>query len=443
MRSPRPRYSLWIVAFACAAAAALFAPNSAQAAEARSASPPQFAAMLHEVEEIMGLRAKRPISPEIITRSEISQLVERRLGEGSSPEEIGQEELFLHLFGFVDDSFDLAEQVVEVLTEQATALYDYKTKKLYLATWTSADMREYALVHELAHAIADQHFNLDRYMRNGKTADSDLARSAVIEGQASWVMTEWVMRKGGRSLAQNTVAAIAAASSSRHEVDKYPVYSSAPLYLRETMLFPYAEGLLFQQAAVERYGRAAFTRVFKKPPETTQQILEPETYFDEARLLKPDLPPVKLPGFERTSRGDIGQLDHRILVQQYLGSAAAEHGAEGWRGSRFEIWQDKPREAAVLRYASQWASAEHARNFFERYTHIVERKWKRFEVHRSGPSVMEGVGDNGRYTIRLQGAVVTSVEGVPESVYRGASAASAIESKRNEPPLSAALPDGS
>ena len=374
----------------------------------------QLDSMLHEVEDIMGLKAKRPIVHEVLSRDEINELVGRRLDEGTSKEEISQEELFLRLFGFVDDDFDLAEQVVEVLTEQATALYDYRSKKLYLATWTPLDMQEYALVHELAHALADQHYDLERFVSRGKTADEDLARSAVIEGQASWVMTEWVMRKSGRSLKGNRMLAVAAAGGSRYEVEKYPVYSSSPEYIRETMLFPYTDGLIFQQYVFEEFGKAAFTRVFEKPPTLTQHILEPETYFAQSAPQKTPLPTFQAEGFERTSRGDVGQLDHRVLIRQYLGDDAAEQDTSGWRGARYEIWANQTGDRHVLRYASQWETADDAKRFFDAYVRVLEAKWDRFEVHRSGPKLSAGAGDNGAYRVQLDGTVVSSVEGLPE-----------------------------
>lgn len=401
---------------AFAAAAAL----SAQAEPAPRGPEADLQEMVRDVESIMGLRAKKPISREVISRGEINTLVAERLREETSVEEISQEELFLRLFGFVDDGFDLTEQVVDVMTEQATALYDYETRKLYLATWTPEDMQQYSLVHEIAHAIADQHFDLGKYAVGGGSADEDLARSAVIEGQASWVMTEWVMRKSGRSLTSNRLLAETAAMSSRAEVEKYPVYSTAPLYIRESMLFPYSNGLLFQQALIEKYGREAFVRAFKNPPETTQHILDPDTYFQRVKPTKPALPPVRLPGLDRTSRGDIGRLDHQVLIHQYFGEEAGRAVGEGWRGGRYEIYQDESRDAAVLRYASDWESEEAARRFFDAYVRIIEGKWERFEVHRSGPGLMEGLGDGGRYTVRKDGATVTSVEGVPEAVYRAA-----------------------
>lgn len=405
-------------AFAAVALAALLLA----AVPARSQAPSQAGAsqvlakideMIGDVERIMGLKALAPIPRSLLTREQINELVSGRMAEESSGSDVNNEERFLELFGFVDKKFDLAQGVVNTLTEQATALYDYETKQLYLSTWTPDDMQEFALVHELAHAIADQHFDLGKYVDKSKSADGDLARSAVIEGQASWVMTEWVMLQTGRSLRDNGLLAAAAAGASRYEVAEYPVFSSQPLYLREAMLFPYTEGMIFQQRVIERYGQEGFERVFRTAPTTTQQILDAESYFSEKVPSEPKLPQFKLRGFKRASRGDVGQFDHAVLLQQHVSEQEAERLAPLWRGGRYEVWSNDDSKA-ILRYASDWADADAAKAYFDAYRRVLRSKWERLEGASRSRTRFEGSGDNGRFIVTLDGASVTSIEGLPD-----------------------------
>lgn len=370
--------------------------------------------MIGDVERIMGLKALAPIPRSLLTREEINELVNGRMNEESSSADINNEERFLEMFGFVDKKFDLAQEVVNTLTEQATALYDYKTKQLYLSTWTPEDMQEFALVHELAHAIADQHFDLGKYVDKSKSADGDLARSSVIEGQASWVMTEWVMLQTGQSLRKNGLLAAAAAGASRYEVAEYPVFSSQPLYLREAMLFPYTQGMIFQQRVIDRYGQQGFDQVFRTPPTSTQQVLEAASYFTQRVPSEPKLPRFKLRGFKRASRGDVGQFDHAILLQQHIDEKESERIAPLWRGGRYEIWSNSDDSRAVLRYASDWVDADAAKAYFDAYRLILRSKWEHAEVSNRSRTRMEGTGDNGRFIVTLDGASVTSLEGLPD-----------------------------
>lgn len=370
--------------------------------------------MIGDVERIMGLKALAPIPRSLLTREQINELVSGRMSEEGSTDDVNNEERFLELFGFVDKKFDLAKEVVNTLTEQATALYDYKTKQLYLSTWTPEDMQEFALVHELAHAIADQHFDLGKYVDKSKSADGDLARSAVIEGQASWVMTEWVMLQTGRSLRNNGMLAAAAAGASRYEVAEYPVFSLQPLYLREAMLFPYTQGMIFQQRVIERYGQQGFDRVFRTPPSSTQQVFDAESYFTERVPTEPKLPRFKLRGFKRASRGDVGQFDHAVLLEQHIDERESERIAPLWRGGRYEVWSNGDDSGAILRYASDWADADAAKTYFDAYRRVLRSKWEGFEILKRSRRHFEGIGDNGRFIVTLDGATVSSLEGLPD-----------------------------
>lgn len=371
--------------------------------------------MLADLSAIFGFGADEPISRQLLTREEIGTLVETRLAEEIKDEEIRVEELYLRLFGFVPAGFDLAEQVADVLTEQATALYDYKTKSLYLATWTPDDMQEFALVHELAHAIADQRFDLARFVKKSRNADGDLARSAVIEGQASWAMTEWLFQQTGRSLLDDRSLAAATAGASRYEASSYPVYSAAPLYIRETMLFPYTDGLLFQQEMVEQYGRRGFRMIFETPPLNTRHILTPKSYLADELPTKPRLLPLRQKGYERTTRGLVGQLEHRILVEQYEGTReTADALSRNWQGGRFEIHENKDRDRAILRYGSDWANPIAAGRVFEFYRDVCLQKLPGAELVFDAQDRFVGRSDWGWFDVRLIEESIASLEGLPE-----------------------------
>ena len=369
--------------------------------------------MIVSVEEITGFKALQPIPRALLTKDEINELVSSRMDEETGKDEFRLEELFLELFGLTPKRFDLEQQVVDVMTEQAAALYDYKTKQLYLATWAPADMQEYALVHEIAHALADQHFDLEKYVTGGESADADLSRMAVIEGQASWVMTEWVLRQAGQTLAGNRLMAAAAVGSSRYEAKNYPVFSASPRYIQETMLFPYTDGLMFQQAVIDKQNERGFAGVFLNPPLSTQHILNPDSYFEERAPIKPKLPKKKLKNFKRSAEGDIGQLDHYVLLDEHLGEAESKL-AEQWRGAQYEIWAHRNRSRAVFLSPSHWRSGEDARKVCEFYQRVCESKWKELKVENRTGNRLVGASDTGRFEITLDGYTVGSVEGLSD-----------------------------
>ena len=151
---------------------------------------------LQELSAITGLTAKKKIHYDLISRDKVSEFLKDRVKDSVKPDDLRAEELTLKKLGFVPQDFDLEKSTVDLLTEQAAAFYDYHKKRLYLTDWTTSAMQESALVHELAHALADQNFHLERFIKqSGQSDDSELARMAVMEGQATWLMAE-VLRGG-------------------------------------------------------------------------------------------------------------------------------------------------------------------------------------------------------------------------------------------------------
>ena len=410
------RLAVCLIALTLIAGAAAAAPQDAEISASREKELfSKVDEMLASLADIMGLSLIEPIERSVLTRDQINQLVTKRIQEEIKPDEVRLDQLFLKKFGFVDDDFDLVKQLTDVLTEQATALYDFKTRKMYMATWTPEDMQEFALVHELAHALADQHFDLQKFVKQANGADEDVARSAVLEGQASWAMTEYVLRPAGRSMVDNRMVAVAAAAASRVEAREYPVYDGAPLYIKESLLFPYTDGMLFQQSVVEKHGVDAFTMVFQRPPISTQQILHPEAYFEGRRPTKPPLPkPGNLRGFKKASEGQAGELDHWILLKQYFDQDRADELAPSWRGAHYELRENKKKDRAVMLYASEWENEARAEEFFKAYIEICRKKWSEVKVTTESAQELAGSSDDGGFRIRLAGKVVSSVEGLPD-----------------------------
>jgi hypothetical protein len=368
-----------------------------------------------ELAEISGLKQVRPIDCESIARDQVRRFLEEHIKETVKPEEIRTQELVLKKFGLVPPDFDLKKTTVDLLSEQAAAFYDYRTKKLYVIGGAPEMAERTALVHELAHALADQHFGLKKFIdRTDKDDDATLARMAVMEGQATWLMTEYVARQTGRSLRDSPILLQIMVRASEMAASQYPVFQRAPLYLRETLVFPYTQGILFQNAVVEKLGQAAFSSVFRDPPVSTQQVLHPGKYFAGVRPAKPPLPEAKsLQGWRKLIEGDVGELDHSILLRQYVGKDEAAQVAPEWRGGRFRLFES-PREArTALAYASEWSSPEAAARFFKLYQRVLQGKWKKLTVESESADTLAGRGDDGYFRLRLEGALVTSLEGLP------------------------------
>jgi hypothetical protein len=374
----------------------------------------EIEAIVSDLGEITGLKPTKPLRPDLIGRDQVKQFLEQRIKEEVKPEELRAEELTLKKFGFVPADFDLKQTTIELLTEQAAALYDYRKKRLYVLDSSSSTMQEVALVHELAHALADQRFNLEKFIsRAGENDDGAMARLAVMEGQATWLMSEYLARRMGMSLKTSPTIAQYMSQQAGTTGGQFPVFDKAPLYIRETLIFPYTKGMLFQHVLVEKEGQAGFSSVFSRPPVSTQQILHPDKYFGGVRPTQPALPRLASQGdFRVLMEGSIGELDHSILLRQFAGPAEAEEVAPQWKGGAYRLLEHKKDRRAVLAYASEWQDPAVAKRFFELYRVVLKGKWKSMEVTEDRDGYLTGRGDDGHFILRLNGVTITCLQGM-------------------------------
>src|SRR5450432_1112311 len=362
-----------------------------------------------ELSRLTGFSIKHPVAFELITRDQVNKFLRDRIQESVKPDELRAEELTLKKFGFVPPDFDLKKTTIDLLTEQTAAFYDFHRKKLYITDWAAASLRDAALVHELGHALADQNFPLEKFSKKVENdSEQSLARQAVVEGQASWLMRAALEREASKS--EKNPAPPAQAEES------FPVFDKAPLYFRETLMFPYDQGILFQQAVYERMGKEAFGYVFRHPPVSAQQLLHPESYFAGLVPAHTEVPDLKgMPkGMKQLVEGPVGELDESILLRQYCTEADAKDVSPHWRGGKYRLFEDRKSKRVAMVYRSAWTDPEYARKYFEMYQRVLAGKWKVLQVENRSDTAIDGRGDDGYFRLVLAGVEVTSWEGFAE-----------------------------
>jgi hypothetical protein len=379
--------------------------------------PGEINSILQELASITGFKIRRELPFEMVTRDQVNRFLKDQIKRSIKPAEIEAEEVTLKKFGFVPQNFDLKQTTIDLLTEQAAAFYDFHRKKLFISDWATENMRDAALVHELAHALADQNFPIEKYLdKAGDSSDESLARQSVVEGQASWLMLEYAARRIRKTMADPATAREFLSNSDAEMKDddsEYPVFNKAPLYLKETLMFPYEAGQNFQQAVFLRDGKAAFARVFRDAPVDSAQILHPARYFDGVKPVAPELPrPIK--NAKGYVSGVLGELEERILLRQYVDNAAANEFGPKFTGSSYRIDKSKADGRLMLIYASEWIDPEAAAGYFRAYQKVLEKKWKRVDVMSASADRVAGKSDDGYFLLERNGSTVLSREGFPD-----------------------------
>ncbi len=377
---------------------------------------------------ITGMQEVRPVPYARMSKRQLRQFLAKRIKKTLRPEEIRADETALKMFGLVPQNFDLKKSTIDLLTEQAAAFYDYDDKKLFLLEDSSVAAEITTLAHELAHALADQHFNLEKFMDDTPANDDEnLARTAVVEGEASWLMIAYNLKVSNQPIEPTPDMLKTLVDSSESSSGDYPVLTQSPLYVRESLLFPYSDGTLFFDAVYKREGKKAFMSVFQDPPSDSSQIIHPERYFAHKKATTPALPKVpSLDDNDEISEGSVGEFDHRILLQQYLDEKEAKSLAPHLRGGDFKIYGTGKGHHSLLLYASEWDSEAAAAEFYRDYQKVLGSKWKHCDVSIAREGLYGGQGDNGFFVTRLSGTNVSSIEGLQDGeVWRDLTAAGA------------------
>ena len=397
----------------------LLAILCASLAAAQSDLFQQVAEMTQSLSEITGWKIERKVPAEMLSREKFHGYVDSKM-KSTGREQLHAEEVTLKMFGFVPPDYDLARETVDLVSEQAAAFYDYNKKRLFiLDSTTEGNEQRVALVHELAHALADQHHPLGKYLRKGSPDDdASTARQAVMEGQATWLTWAYVAKKNtGKSEVSKEMIDELTKSAGADGSD-FPVFTKAPLYMRESLVFPYNEGLKFQDAVFHQLGREGFDQVFTRAPASTQQILHPAEYFENRKPTEPDAPSIETAvgkkdakKYKLLAEGALGELDFSMLLRQYVPEKEGMEAASHWRGATYRVYENKKDKSNILTYRAEWDSAESAAKFEALYLRVMQGRWKKFEKTGEG-SILEGAGDSGKFRLMLKGDAVESVEGL-------------------------------
>jgi|GEM_PF-185364 len=357
-----------------------------------------------------GLPIKSTVKRTLTTRAAVESYLDEKFNEDEGAKRLERDEVVLKKFGLLDRDFELKPFLLALLKEQIEAYYDSKTKTVNILDWIDPDEQKPVMAHELTHALQDQHSNLEKW--DDQTPDDvshdaagdqdhlardemDTARDAVAEGQATAVMMDYILKPLGKSLVKDPEV-LDIVRSQMNSTEDSPVMARAPLLLSESMLFPYREGLSFEQDIWMDQGQtAAFSGALDRPPTSSWEIINPRVYEQRkipAIPLLPNIHPLVDSLYVPYDIGQIGELDVHIITELFGGDNASRDLTPAWDGGLY--WAGQLRSATTpeeqastkslgLFYLSVWKSADSAQVFTKLYTKNLGRKYSSLQLQTS------------------------------------------------------------
>jgi hypothetical protein len=398
-------------------------PSSAQA---NHASSPEFITaadqVLLEMSKILSLPIKEPLKKSLRSKQEVRDYLIREDKEDKNDAERYADEKTLEAFGLIPKNFPLDSFMLDVLTDQVAGLYDPKAKEFYIADWIPADEQRTVMSHELTHALEDQSFRIDDWIKAARpNDDAELARDSVSEGSAMAAMVDYQMLDqhiGVRELPDVTLLIRAGAVT---EMDKDPNLAKAPIYIRDELLFPYLAGTGFTQEFLKAHtGWKDIHLIFENPPVSTQQILHPDLYLSGT---KPET--VKLPAWKGLVPDDWKLLDENTMGEFGVGEILKQFKKDNrddllstaWKGDRYAVFEDAKSKTTPLVFRIALDSPENAARFFGQYSEALELKHTtRHNLFRR-PNYFEFQTDSGGVFLRCVATTCLTVEGATRETY--------------------------
>ena len=346
------------------------------AAPERPAAPSATVSTIaSRVEALRGLKFRTRPVPQRVSPSQARDEGLEDLDRSYPETRRRADEEVLKLLGLIEPGVDLRNVSASVFGEGVAGYYDPRSKRLRIVSGTTPDaLSEMVLAHELTHALEDQRFGLA--VSEGETDDAALARLALVEGTATVVMQEYLVRYIGAEKALGGLLGAALQTG-----------PDLPNFLQDQLIWPYLGGSEFIQE-LRQTGGGKWTLIDLadrvRGPDSTEQVIHPDKWLAVEKPL-PVRFDVKLhDDWHNVASGTWGEWQTRALL------GGADEAAAGWGGDRYELWQRAQcaappcRDTDLLIMRWRWDSVRDAREF---ETALRERRLDDATVEAHGDTV--------------------------------------------------------
>ncbi len=344
-----------------------------------SAKTDHFLELGGEAAKLRGL-SYRPVPAQALSQKECSDYLLRLLDKEMKPIPTKRQESFLKLIGLMPQKASMKKILAELYTDQVRGLYDPEKKRYIvvkgggnssesnLGAGLGLNMEDILTVHELTHAIQDQHFDLASITRS-VTGDSDreIAAQTLIEGDASILMLDWALNKMGMAPGSVDPSQMPGLNGEEMMMGQSAALARAPRYFKEMLGFPYSQGMVLVTSLRRRGGWKNVDQAYAHLPESSEQVIHPE------KIGRDHPKSVTINGANLTGslgQDTAGEFTVRVWAREM---GASDSAASGWGGDRYEVF-DGPSGACAV-WATDWDSERDAKEFEELAIKGLNKRW--------------------------------------------------------------------
>lgn len=229
----------------------------------------------------------------------------------------------LRAFGLLDGELDLIAAGGTLAGETTLAFYRFEDERIIVRGTAIDTSLEVTLVHELTHALQDQHYQLGK---RTEERESNFAFGALVEGDAEYVANLYL-----ESLPPTEQEAY---YEEQQRIAEDIDLGDIPEVLLAMQSTPYELGPGLVGALRADGGTRRLDDAFMWPPTTDEQLLSPSAYLAQEDALSVGTPAVfegeqRVPGTEPDT---FGALSWYVVLAERIDPHDALAAVDGWGG---------------------------------------------------------------------------------------------------------------
>lgn len=285
------------------------------------------------VEDERDLEFLHPVHVDFLPEDEFRQQVTADESEltDEDREEIERSTGLLRAVGLVRGELDLFDAANDLSGEGVVGFYSFEDKRIRMRGEELTPARKTTLVHELTHALQDQHFDLGARQEAFEESEDHAAESAfdaIVEGDGRRIENAYVATLSDEELAELEDA-------EARELDEFESGAEdIPEILQTLFGAPYALGEAMLELAVETDGNDAVDELFENPPTTDEHLFDPWTFLVDHDPAQ-DVTEPKVDDGEEFDRGGFGALSWFFVLAERIDIRDALEATDGWGGDAY------------------------------------------------------------------------------------------------------------
>jgi hypothetical protein len=215
-----------------------------------------FREAMDHVIRVRGLAERGTVRGLRVEPDDLLAHVERAVDLETPAHALAGTEAMLVGLGLVPRDFHYRRTMLRLLSEKLAGLYDPRLKTMMIREDLGEVDQQMTLLHELVHALQDQHFELEEIVAwSPDDTDRSGALSALAEGDATSAMFDGMMQEGKTALSFPT------GFFQERMADEAGDLPGVPPIIARSLKAPYVDGLTFVHALRRRGGWKEVDRV--------------------------------------------------------------------------------------------------------------------------------------------------------------------------------------